>query len=295
MRWVRGARKNLLKYFRKHQHAAMLTCRGTARILGNIDVPAKPLLQLQRGFTLIELLVVVAIIAILAGLLLSAIKQVKDAANQMKCGRQMQQVILAWTAYRGENQGVSLEVYPSDPSWNTWSSWTYRPWERRWQHVLEEDYLNTFAVFNCPVAKQIYPNAAVLDAPVGGFPRGASMANGIPSGWCTCLMAYNSQCWGRAVSWNFNIGSAPFDFWVLGPMTDRKVDTYLSKLPGAKRDRCPVFFDGKWQNDGSNQQNDGNGVWWPHRGKRSPMGFSDGHVEVVSYTDVVSWNPLQVR
>jgi prepilin-type N-terminal cleavage/methylation domain-containing protein len=249
----------------------------------------------STGFSLVELLVVIAIIAILAGLLLSAIKQVKDAANLLKCGRQMQQVILAWTAYRNENEGQSLEVYPTDPGWNTWSSWVYRPWERRWQHVLEEDYVGDFNVFNCPVAKQIYPNAAVFNSPVGGFPRGAAPANGVPSGWCVCLMAYNSQCWGRATTWTWNIGSGAYAYGVPGPMTDSKVDRFLAPLAGATRSRCPVFFDGKWQNDGSNHQNNGNGVWWPHRGKRSPMGFSDGHTETISYTDVVSWNPLQVR
>jgi len=237
-----------------------------------------------RAFTLIELLVVVAIIAILASLLMSGVRLAQDAAKLSICGRQMQQVILAWTAYRGEWEGQAPMAYPNDPGWNTWSTWVHRPWEKRWQHVLEDSYLETFTVFNCPSARRMYPNAAVLNSPLGAFPRGVSTANGVPSGWSICLMAYNTQTWGRSTAW-----SQP------GPMTDGKAQRHISSVPGARLDRSPVFMDGKWQNDGTNHQNNGNGVWWPHRGKRSPMGFKDGHTEVIAYTDVTSWNPLQVQ
>jgi prepilin-type N-terminal cleavage/methylation domain-containing protein/prepilin-type processing-associated H-X9-DG protein len=66
----------------------------------------------SKGFTLVELLVVIAIIGVLAGLLLPAVQQAREAGRRMSCGNNIRQLMLAAEMFSGTYKKYPAGVNP---------------------------------------------------------------------------------------------------------------------------------------------------------------------------------------
>jgi prepilin-type N-terminal cleavage/methylation domain-containing protein/prepilin-type processing-associated H-X9-DG protein len=101
------------------------------------------------GFSLIELLVVLAVIGILAGLLLPALRRAKDRGKSASCSNNLRQMIFASLMYEEDNKVFPLGWYPARfPS----------IWYRQLQPYVGRNATESGdGVFICP------------SSPVGGF------------------------------------------------------------------------------------------------------------------------------
>ncbi|OPZ25293.1 MAG: hypothetical protein BWZ02_02526 [Lentisphaerae bacterium ADurb.BinA184] len=151
---------------------------------------------MKRPFTLIELLVVVAIIAILAALLLPALRQSRERARDLSCKNNLRQIGVATVAFIDDRDGYYPDLYYR----GLWS-----------EHMA--DYIPAIAKLRCPSVNMLslsyYPLA--YGGGIGWQSRGCSPYNferfgmrttgaairmGAPDG-CTGVMTFSpGLTWG---------------------------------------------------------------------------------------------------
>ena len=144
-----------------------------------------PTVRPNRGFTLIELLVVIAIIAILVGLLLSAVQKVRGAAARVRCQNNLKQLALAAHNYHDARErfppglvsvnlaagkvagGTNLwvEILPYVEQANLQRKWDYADYRKNIVGGPNATTAQILPLLLCPSARMTNPVSVLQFAP----------------------------------------------------------------------------------------------------------------------------------
>lgn len=142
----------------------------------------------ERGFTLIELLATISIVAVLAGLALSALSPVKRSRQQAQCANNLKQIGVGLFSYAMEHDNCLPAIYTTYPVTGQEQMWGYEVWpyiygsyktfkypDNDTQMSLKATRPLKMNAFRCPATREQQIKAPTLS----GEPSGSRMSYGL--------------------------------------------------------------------------------------------------------------------
>lgn len=248
--------------------------------------PGSSLPAPRSSFTLIELLVIVAIIAILAAMLMPALKNAREAAYSVRCKNNLRQIMQAFALYATENNGYCVP-------WRNWTApsspfpYFYLSLDRYLRTGIGNGGLGTLSNLTARPSLSLWMCPGNLTGRSGGWD---SVQWELPGHAVT-------------VGYGMNIGPSTASEGVMNTMSGSAVENniipclprfvaYISNPTSKHAFGCTVISKTSPANSsGGAAVQSANSYSYIHQG-RSNIAYIDGHVESRSKTQVAqdgSW------
>ena len=202
------------------------------------------MMRSRKGFTLIELLVVIAIIAILIGLLLPAVKKVREAAARMTCSNNLKQIGLALHNHEGVYGYLPTSGAQSAALGTVGRSFPAEGWAAQILPYIEQDNLHRFVIGSGPYNWQASLGRAPVEMTVKTYncPSRGNARRSVAASWGSvyalndyagCIVEWGMQWqWGETAGPDANEGNSfkgvivkSGHMWQNNPALDRRNGT----------------------------------------------------------------------